>query len=136
MTLLPPVAVAVSVASPTVRRHRPDRRSAFSVLVCRGCCCGTVRKHPHVEHAKHLAHLQHATNVGGGQLRIVDCLDVCQRSNVVVVRRHGHPATWIGDLHTDTAIETLSRWIESGAIHQLPTDLVPIERPQTNEAAR
>lgn len=131
MSMLQPVAVA----SPAVRRHRPDRRSAFTVLVCRGCCCGTIRKHPHTDHPAHLAHLQHATSVGGGQLRIVDCLDVCARSNVVVVRRPGQPAMWIGDLHTDTAIETLSRWIETGATHQPPAELATIGRAQTTEAA-
>jgi predicted metal-binding protein len=131
MTAVP----AVAVTTPTVRHHRLRKSSAFTVLVCRGCCCGTVRKHPDVDHVGHLDRLGRAAEAGGGQLRTVDCLGDCSHSNVVVVRRRGQPAKWIGDLNTDAAIESLSSWIESGAIRHPPTDLAMIKRADVGHEA-
>lgn len=74
--------------------------------------------------------------IGGGQLRVVDCLDVCSHSNVVVVRRHGQRANWLGNLNTDETIDVLGRWLESGAHHQPPQGLTAIHRTLHSETNR
>ena len=62
------------------------------VLLCRGCCCGTAAKHPRVDHdGQQLALEDAAESHPGVALRIVDCLDECDRSNVAVLRRPAAP---------------------------------------------
>ncbi|MCW2506633.1 MAG: hypothetical protein JWO79_4917, partial [Actinomycetia bacterium] len=56
------------------------------VTVCRGCCCGTERKHPGIDHDGLLAALAEV-----GAVRVSDCLDVCEDSNVVVVQPSADP---------------------------------------------
>ena len=89
------------------------------VTVCRGCCCGTVRKHPGVDHADQVDTL--AEGLGdAGRVRVSDCLDACERSNVVVVapspagRRAGARPVWLsGVLHPDTVAEIVA-WVRGG----------------------
>lgn len=97
-----------------------------SVLVCRGCCCGTARKHPDVDHDGQLAAWRHAAAVGGHtRVHVVGCLDACERSNVVVVRdRPGGRRRWLGDVTTPEATVALATWIASGAdVADLPPTL-------------
>lgn len=93
----PSGAVARGCLVGSSRRRRPG--GALTVLVCRACCCGTTRKHPEVAHRAHLARLEHASHLGGGHTRVVGCLGSCSESNVVVVvvRRRGARARWIGE---------------------------------------
>ncbi len=97
-----------------------------TVLLCRGCCCGTD-KHPHTDHDAQRASLEQAAHTAGLALRVVDCLDECGRSNVLVVRRPGRrPAerdTWLGGLTTDKATTALTDWVAQGAPEPLPTPL-------------
>ena len=95
----------------------PSRpRGAFSVLVCRGCCCGTSRKHPDVDHDAQVAVLSSGALRGGGRCRVVDCLDECSASNVVVVRRHdGHPAIWLGGVLSADDTAAVAEWLAAGA---------------------
>lgn len=97
-------------------RPRPERTS---VLVCRGCCCGTVGKHPDVDHDDHLQRLRDAAAHAGARLWTVDCLGPCERSNVVVVRRNGI-RHWLGGILADADVEQLSAWLTSP---HAPTDL-------------
>ena len=95
------------------------------MLVCRACCCGTTEKHPDVDHDAHLDRLQLAVNhAPGARLFVVDCLDKCDRSNVVVVRakrvRH-----WFGDMLEDDAVNTLAGWLAEGAPSAVPAALAP-----------
>ena len=95
------------------------------VLLCRGCCCGTLDKHPEVDHEGQRRLLENAVEQQPGmELRIIDCLDECDRSNVAVVRRVGMPArerdTWLGGLLTDRATEALAGWLSDGAEGPLP----------------
>lgn len=51
-------------------------------------------------------------------MRIVDCLDVCSQSNVVVIkdRREGAPKSlWLGGITTDSLTDALCGWIAAGA---------------------
>jgi predicted metal-binding protein len=60
-------------------------------------------------------------------VRVVDCLDECDRSNVVVVRRGGARArdrdTWLGDVLPDRATAALTAWVAAGAVEPLPPEL-------------
>jgi hypothetical protein len=115
------------VAAAIPGRHRPGARRAWSngavpgpttaapsaaadaVLVCRGCCCGTVAKHPDVDHDAQLASLRDALPVGA-RLWVVDCLGACDRSNVVVVRRGGR-RRWFGEVLDEADSAELGAWL-------------------------
>lgn len=66
------------------RRAAGAARLARCVItVCRGCCCGSQAKHPDVDHPGQFHQLRDQT--GASLLRLSDCLDACERSNVMVV---------------------------------------------------
>lgn len=88
---------------------------AFRVLLCDGCCCGTERKHPDVDHAQQRTRLGHAARQGGGSVRTTGCLDRCSDSNVVVVRRSDGPATWLGRVLDQDAERAVAAWLAAGA---------------------
>jgi (2Fe-2S) ferredoxin len=89
-----------------------------TVTVCRGCCCGTTKKHPRVDHAELQERLSEAVD-GAANLRVTDCLGPCERSNVVVVsparhaRRFGRP-TWFGYVLDADMITYISDWVRNG----------------------
>ncbi|MER5933479.1 (2Fe-2S) ferredoxin domain-containing protein [Streptomyces sp. NPDC002054] len=93
-----------------------------TLVVCRGCCCGTPRKHPGTDHAAQLARLQAAEAASEGQLavRTVDCLGPCEQANVIVVqptteaRRRGARAAWFGWVLDDTATDDIADWALAG----------------------
>lgn len=101
---------------------RPD----LDVMLCRDCCCGTTRKHPGVDHAAQRDALEACEDVPGVRVRVVDCLDECDRSNVVLVRdfaamRTGTARrpidTWFGGVLTERLTDELVCWIrERGEI--------------------
>jgi hypothetical protein len=84
-----------------------------SVLVCRGCCCGTVGKHPDVDHVGQLARLRAALPDDGSRVWEVDCLGPCERSNVVVVRR-GRRRRWFGEVLDQEDTGALAAWLAAG----------------------
>ncbi|MEM8903362.1 MAG: (2Fe-2S) ferredoxin domain-containing protein, partial [Actinomycetota bacterium] len=112
-----------------------QRGNAPSVLVCRGCCCGTERKHPDVDHDAHRERLREAAERAGGRIRTVDCVGPCERSNVVIVRR-GTERHWFGEVNHDDEVERLGEWIAAGASgplgelarHHFPKPVPPAER--------
>jgi len=64
------------------------RRPDTVVLLCRGCCCGTRDKHPKTDHDRQERLLEVAADAHPGvELRVVECLNECDRSNVAVLRR-------------------------------------------------
>ncbi|NUP36598.1 MAG: hypothetical protein HOY76_06130 [Streptomyces sp.] len=90
-----------------------------TVTVCRGCCCGSDVKHPDVDHEGNLAVLTHAAQSSGcGVLRVVNCLDECDRSDVVAVRRRlpaGPEIIWLGPLNDPLDVAVLGDWLRRGA---------------------
>lgn len=88
-------------------------------MLCRDCCCGTAQKHPRTDHDGQQLALEAAAAEGGVDLRIVECLDECDRSNVVLVRRPGAPRkerdTWFGGVLTEAATSALTGWVREGA---------------------
>jgi hypothetical protein len=92
------------------------------VTMCRGCCCGSEVKHPDVDHDGILAELA-STVEGRGAVRVVKCLDECERSNVVVVRRRpdsGTETIWLGWVNGPAIVAALAEWLRTGATGPLP----------------
>lgn len=88
--------------------------------LCDDCCCGTVRKHPGVDHADIRRRLTQAATSTGGRARSVGCLGVCERSNVVVVRTPHSGSLWVGQVLEDALVTELESWIHQGAPLPLP----------------
>jgi predicted metal-binding protein len=107
-------------------RSRPGPGTV--VLLCRGCCCGTRAKHPRTDHdAQQLALEDAAASQPDVALRVVDCLDDCERGNVAVLRRPAVLAkdrdTWLGGLLTEKATAALAAWMRTGGTAELPAQL-------------
>ena len=101
---------------------RPDR----DVLLCRDCCCGTS-KHPRTDHDGQRGALLAVDGVAGVRVRVVDCLDQCDRSNVVLVRDFTggrRPSdTWLGGVLAASTTERVGDWVPEGG--PLPRELEP-----------
>ncbi len=97
--------------------------SVVDVVVCRGCCCGTERKHPDVDHALQGLLLREAALENGGTFRYSDCLGPCEHSNVVVVRNRNSAAQWFGEMLDISLTKTLAEWLVSNAQQPLPQSL-------------
>ena len=88
-----------------------------TVVVCRGCCCGTEGKHPDLDHAALLSRLR---DQAGYWTRVSGCLGPCERSNVVVVlpgrqaRRSGAQPVWLGWILDDGATDAIAAWARAG----------------------
>jgi hypothetical protein len=90
-----------------------------TVTVCRDCCCGSLRKHPSVDHDAQLAALR-ADLEPHHRVRVSECLDVCAQSNVIVVqpapqaRREGARPVWFGLVLDDAVLGDLTAWVRAG----------------------
>ena len=84
------------------------------VTVCRDCCCGGP-KVTGVDHDDQLARLREAVPV-----RVSECLDVCERANVVVVqpsatgRAAGARPVWLGWVNDAGATADIAAWARAG----------------------
>lgn len=96
----------------------PGTADRCTVTVCRGCCCGTG-KVPHLDHAAQLADLR-ASLSGVAHVRPVNCLDACERANVIVVqpsatgRQSGGRPVWLGLVNDTDATADITAWIRDG----------------------
>jgi (2Fe-2S) ferredoxin len=102
------------------RRNAGQAQSGDCVVtVCRGCCCGTMAKHPDVHHAGQLAALRGGV-ADSGRVRVSDCLDACQHSNVIVVtpspagREAGARPVWLGEVLDEDTTAEVAAWVTSG----------------------
>ena len=100
--------------------QRPGQSpSGPRIRMCRGCCCGTTRKHPDVDHDGIAAVLEGATGPGAELVR-VDCLWACDLSNVVVVnptaqaRQQGARPAWVAQVNTLERAQAIARWVRQG----------------------
>lgn len=84
------------------------------VTVCRDCCCGTSKVRG-VDHAEQVAYLSERMPVG-----VSECLGVCERANVVVVRPSaagraaGGRPVWLGLVNDPAATEDVAAWVRAG----------------------
>ena len=106
------------------------------VMVCRDCCCGSARKHPDVDHERQRRTLEvEAGALEGVRVRVVECLDECDRSNVVLVRDftvgRRPKDTWLGGVLDQTAVHAVVAWVgEGGPVPEALTSYVfPRQRP-------
>ncbi|MEV6602193.1 hypothetical protein AB0M36_35885 [Actinoplanes sp. NPDC051346] len=89
------------------------------MTVCRDCCCGSLRKHPAVDHAAQLDRLRELLPAAH-RIRTSLCLDVCAQSNVMVVqptraaRRNGARPVWFGLVLDDAIVTDLAEWVRAG----------------------
>ncbi|TDL08304.1 (2Fe-2S) ferredoxin domain-containing protein [Mycolicibacterium obuense] len=105
-------------------------RTKPTVTLCRGCCCGTSKKHPDYDHDAQVSSLS-ALLVGVADLRITDCLGPCERSNVLVVtpsadgHRGGGRSTWLGYVFDETAGSAIAEWLCDGGpgVSEFPRSL-------------
>lgn len=103
------------------------------VRMCRGCCCGTIRKLPDVDHSA-IAQILENEIGPASDLVTSDCLWACEHSNVVVVnpaptaRRTGARAAWITEVNTLERAHTLAEWVRAGGPGkaELPAELGPL----------
>ncbi|MFD7534750.1 (2Fe-2S) ferredoxin domain-containing protein [Streptomyces sp. NPDC059819] len=90
-----------------------------AVTVCRGCCCGPAAKVPRLDHEAQLADLR-TSLAGVAMVRRVDCLDACERANVIVIqpsaegRRAGGRPIWLGQVNDPGAVAEISAWVTNG----------------------
>ncbi|WP_312880477.1 (2Fe-2S) ferredoxin domain-containing protein [Actinokineospora xionganensis] len=88
--------------------------SKLRITVCRDCCCGTVKKHPTVDHGYQLARLRVVAAEVGATVRVAECLDTCETSNVVVVQAKGGKPVWLGFVLSDEAVDDIEEWLKAG----------------------
>jgi (2Fe-2S) ferredoxin len=109
------------------QRRRRGHAPSATVLVCRGCCCGTTRKHPDVDHDAQLAVWRGAAR-SDVTVRATGCLGPCSASNVVAVRPLGADRRiWLGGLLDHEATELLATWIGRGCALPVPPGLASHE---------
>ena len=107
------------------RAARADAASQCRVSVCRGCCCGTAAKHPEVDHDAQVRLMREKLQARA-RVRVTDCLDACERSNVVVVqpspsgRASGGTPTWLGGVLDETSIQAIAAWAAAGGPGRVP----------------
>lgn len=117
-----------------------QRVSRCTITVCRDCCCGTLRKHPDVDHDLLFEQLGVRTS-GHAQVRASGCLLACEHSNVVVVlpspagRRAGGRAVWLRQVLGLGAVDSIARWVRRGGpgVVDLPEDLEHKQVPEGSQ---
>jgi hypothetical protein len=89
------------------------------LTVCRGCCCGTPKARPDVDHDAQLARIVALADVGAASWRRSECLGPCEEANVIVVqpspgaRAGGARPVWLGRLG-DGELDELVGWVRRG----------------------
>ncbi|GAA3627927.1 hypothetical protein GCM10022223_51540 [Kineosporia mesophila] len=90
-----------------------------TVTICRGCCCGSSAKVPHLDHEAQFAGLRTSLE-SVARIRRTDCLDACERANVIVVqpsaegRRAGGRPVWLGQVNDPDAAADITAWVDNG----------------------
>ncbi len=106
----------------------------WDVLVCRGCCCGSTRKHRGTDHEGQVESLRDACTQAGDaapRVLVTDCLDRCTSSNVVVLRppraarKRGAKPVWLGRVLSAAQTAEVAGWLSRGgpAAEPLPATL-------------
>jgi len=114
------------------------------LVVCRGCCCGTKKKVPGVDHKAQLARLSGLEDHEGRSVpvRVSKCLGICFKANVVVVqpsskgRASGGRPVWLGDFARDKLVDELDDWIFEGGPGIAPLPAVLEEHVTSKDAKK
>lgn len=103
--------------------RKKKRGDKTTVWVCRGCCCGTERKHPGVPHDRLLAVAREGGKAAGAKVRTTDCLGPCGQGNIVVVRAGGR-VRWFRRMNDEASTAALlAHLAASGTLADLPAGL-------------
>ncbi len=114
----------------------PETVAAAAITVCRDCCCGSTTKHPDTDHDGQIDILKSA----GVRVRVSDCLDVCEHSNVMVVhrrkseRRVGRDTVWLGGILDAETTKWVGEWAVDGG--PMPAALRPFVIDRPNRSAQ
>jgi (2Fe-2S) ferredoxin len=114
------------------------------LTVCRGCCCGTRKKVPGVDHKAQLARLSAIDDHAGRTVpvRASKCLGICFQANVVVVqpsqtgRAAGGRPVWLGQVTEDKLIEAIDDWIFEGGPGLAPLPAVLADHVTSKDAKK
>ncbi|MFJ9555354.1 (2Fe-2S) ferredoxin domain-containing protein [Nocardiopsis sp. NPDC101807] len=114
------------------------------LTVCRGCCCGTRKKVPGVDHEAQLARLGAIDDHSGRTVpvRTSKCLGICFQANVVVVQpsREGRAAggapVWLGRVTEDELVEAIDDWIFDGGPGLAPLPAVLADHVTSKDAKK
>ena len=103
--------------NPTTQTPRtPRTNTTVRVQVCRGCCCGTVRKHPETDHEGQLKAISTVART-----RVVKCVGECAYSNVIIVRPgNGAESIWLGGINDAELTDAVCEWLTDGASQPPP----------------
>ncbi|MEV0595588.1 (2Fe-2S) ferredoxin domain-containing protein [Nonomuraea cavernae] len=101
------------------------------ITLCRGCCCGTAKKHPDVDHEDQPDRLRRKLTPPFRIRVVADCLGPCAHSNVVIVtpspegRAAGGRSVWLGFVLDEQVIDDIAAWVDTGGpgIADLPAIL-------------
>jgi hypothetical protein len=108
------------------------RRTVPGLTVCRLCVGETLGARDPLPGGQ-LSRVEAIATTGDARLTLVDCLDACERGDVVVVRpvpdaRAQHGPVWFERLAGDEPTGALHRWVCAGGPGRspLPEALVPL----------
>lgn len=106
------------------RATRRPRRTVPGLTVCR-LCAGETLATSDPRPGGQLARIEAIAATGDAGLTLVDCLDACERGDVVVVRpspaaRAEHGPVWFERLAGDAPSEDLHRWVRAGGPGRSP----------------
>jgi len=114
------------------RAARRLRRTVPGLTVCRLCVGETLGAGDPLPGGQ-LARVEAIAATGAAALTLVDCLDACERGDVVVVRpspavRAEHGPLWFERLAGDAASASLHGWVRAGGPGRspLPEDLAAL----------
>ncbi|MBR8740227.1 (2Fe-2S) ferredoxin domain-containing protein [Nocardiopsis sp. MG754419] len=114
------------------------------LTVCRGCCCGTKKKVPGVDHKAQLARLSAIDDHAARRVpvRTSKCLGICFQANVVVVqpsaegRAAGGRPVWLGAITEDKLLDAVDDWIFEGGPGVAPLPAVLEEHVTSKDAKK
>ena len=105
------------------KKQKAAKQKRPKVWVCRGCCCGTRKKHPGVDHDDLLATTKAGAKAAGMKVSKTDCLGPCGQGNIVVVRAGGE-ICWFRKMNAHEPTAALAGHLaDGGSLSDLPPSL-------------
>ncbi len=103
------------------------------MFVCRGCCCGTRKKHPDSDANLLESMLKRGAKAASARFATTKCLGPCGQGNIVVVRAAG-TYRWFRKM--DGAAEThclIEHLVEHGNVEDIGLDRHRMPRRDGNK---
>lgn len=104
-----------------------------TVWVCRGCCCGTAKKHPDAPHDRLLEVARQGGRDAGAKVKVTDCLGPCGQGNIVVARAEGR-IRWFRKMNDEPSTAALVAHLGAhGSLADLPRGLARKVMPKRDD---